>query len=155
MNYISKLFKLIALLSRSKWGIALLVVLGVFATWLTVEMIFFSGERIHDAPYMLGNLVSFQVDKPGVRYAFTVGRRNRPGKKKLEYIVTDPAGYTVLEGSDVLARKTRRFCFTPQAAGTHTFIAQYPHPNLGHDWVAIDKGDRTFLMSRLGIHIAF
>ena len=147
-----------ALRAARKGKLGGLVAIAIVGVCLLFEAAVLNGITVVNEHYKLNVPLTFMVDEAQAEYKVTIGgSKGQTGgnKRKLAYIITDPHGQHVVNGSDSWQRRRRRVTFRPDATGEYRIVVRDAMDNRGyrnpHTWVKVEKNDRTILMSLLGM----
>lgn len=147
-----------ALWAARKGKLGGVIAIAIAGVWLLFEAAVLNGTTVANEHYKLNSPLICMVDEAQAEYKVTIGgRKGQTGgnKRKLAYILTDPDGQQVVNGSDSWQRRRRRVTFRPDSTGEYRIVVRDAMDSGGyrnsHTWVKVEKNDRTLLMSQFGM----
>ncbi len=150
--------KIINYLTKSIWGIAVLIIGGALLLWSISEVLFFSGNKIHNDYLGYNKPLTFESSISGERFRVVIQSRSKKVKQKIKYIIIGPDGNRVVDDKDRYRKQTRAFYFNAEIPGEYTLVIDnYYNPGgdalpaevakyINAKCVSIFKDDQTRLL---------
>ncbi len=161
MTRIDNVLKSFKYITKSWWGIVIILFGGILLVWSISDLMLLSGDKIYSDYLAYNKPLTMNANMVDERFRVVIQSRSKKAKRKIKYKIIGPDGIPVIDGHDGYRKQTRAFYFSAGVPGKYILtIDDYYKPggdDLPHraakyvnaKWVNVYQDDRTKLLGKL------